>query len=116
MEDCDGALTNAVIHKVVRDVYRGISVDKAFERAGVDAEIGREWLLDGARFDHYAKCYALRRSVDDCLNPTVVERMEREMMAAVFPPDSLGGRMIDKIIDRMMGLDKRRERGRRRSR
>ena len=42
--DGKAILTENIIHKVVREVYRGRTVDDAFEIAGVDPDSGNMWL------------------------------------------------------------------------
>lgn len=41
MSDDKAILTEDLFHKIVREVYRGKSVDEAFEATGVDPAIGR---------------------------------------------------------------------------
>ena len=44
MSDDKAILTEDLFHKIVREVYRGKSVDEAFEATGVDPASGYAWL------------------------------------------------------------------------
>lgn len=110
-ESDDDKLTDDVIHIVLRHVLRGGSVDKGFERAGVDPALGDKWLREGARYDHYTNCYKLRIVIEKCMYDDMHKRVQREMSAILFPPDALWVRALDTIIDKIMDArDKRRKR------
>lgn len=80
------ALTDVIIHTVVREAYRGRSVDEAFEIAGVAPAVGREWLREGGRYEERQQRYVLKEALDSVLHPD--NRANQETYGRMFPSDA----------------------------
>lgn len=95
-------LDDVIIHKVVREAYRGSSVDEAFELACVDPALGRKWLREGGKYESRRERYVLRDALDNVFRPE--NQAKRERCALTFPANALWVGVLDKVTDMVVKL------------
>lgn len=86
MSDCNTALTSDVIHKVLRGLLLGMSLGRAFRSAGVEPDVGYEWIREAEDEECHRQCYVLRRVVDEAF--ASIEDFDRDVSFRII----LGGR------------------------